>query len=117
VASVGRETMSDHVMSDVYSKYEPSEYQRSGNLYKDISTQMENDNTLVIENVAEDEETGRKYAGVVNDGVGYTWEDSRIYNMQPFPRPFIDNTAKELAGGKAKQALAEGLREQGLNVE
>jgi hypothetical protein len=117
VASVARDTMSDHVMSDVYSKYEPSEYQRTGDLYKDISTTMANDNTLVIENVAKDEESGRLYAPIVEEGVGYEWKDSRIYHMQPYPRPFVKNTAKELAEGKAKQALGEGLRKQGLNVE
>jgi hypothetical protein len=36
--------------------------------------------------------------------------------MQPFPRPFVENTAKELEKGKAKNALAEGLRKQGMDV-
>jgi anaerobic ribonucleoside-triphosphate reductase len=116
VADVARETMSDHVMSDVYSKYQPTQYERTGDLYKDIRTTMVNNNTLEIRNEARDEESGRLIAPVVEYGVGYEWEESRIYNMQPFPRPFVENTAKELEKGKAKHALAEGLRKQGVDV-
>jgi hypothetical protein len=116
VADVARDTMSKHVMSDVYQAYEPTQYQRTGDLYKDISTAMKNDNTLEIENIARDEETGRLIAPVVESGEGYEWEKSRIYQMQPFPRPFVENTAKELESGLAKEALADGLRKQGLDV-
>jgi hypothetical protein len=116
VADVARDTMSKHVMSDVYQAYEPTQYQRTGDLYKDISTTMKNDNTLEIENVARDEESGRLIAPVVESGEGYEWKKSRIYQMQPFPRPFVENTAKELENGLAKQALVDGLRKQGLDV-
>jgi hypothetical protein len=116
VADVAKDTMSDHVMSDVYSKYQPSQYQRSGDLYKDVKTTMINENTLEIENTARDEESGRLIAPVVESGVGYEWESSRIYNMQPFPRPFVENTAKELENGLAKEAMKIGLKKQGLDV-
>jgi hypothetical protein len=117
VADVARDTMSDHVKSDVYDVYEPSQYERTGDLYKDISTTMKNDNTLIVKNESRDEESGRLIAPVVEYGVGYEWEESRIYNMQPFPRPFVENTAKELEKGKAKHALAEGLRKQGVDIQ
>jgi hypothetical protein len=117
VADVARDTMSDHVQSDVYNKYEPSQYQRTGDLYKDISTTMKNDNTLVIENTARDEESGRLIAPIVEEGVGYEWESSRIYQMQPFPRPFVENTAKELENGKAKESLKQGLKRQGIDIQ
>jgi hypothetical protein len=121
VADEARSVMQEHVMSDVYDKYTPSPppegYVRTGNLYKDILTQMIDDNTLSIEDLAKDEETGRLVAPIIESGVGYTWKDSRIYNMQPFPRPFVENTAKDLENGKAKLALAMGLKRQGLTVE
>lgn len=117
VADTARDTMQEHVMSDVYDKYTPSQYVRTGDLYKDIVTQMVDDNTVSIENVTRDEETGRLVAPIVESGVGYTWKDSRIYNMQPFERPFVENTAKDLADGKAKIALANGLKRQGLDIE
>jgi hypothetical protein len=117
VADESRSVMQEHVMSDVYAKYEPSQYVRTGELYQDIQTQMVDDNTLSIENTRRDEETGRLIAPIIESGVGYTWKDSRIYAMQPFPRPFVENTAKDLENGKAKQALAMGLKRQGLNIE
>lgn len=45
------------------------------------------DNTITIENVA----TESDVFNVVESGVGYTWEHSRIYGMQPFPRPYSQN--------------------------
>jgi hypothetical protein len=121
VADEARETMQEHVMSDVYDKYQPSPppkgYVRTGNLYQDILTQMKDNHTLTIENLAKDEETGRLVAPVVESGVGYTWKDSRIYNMQPYERPFIKNTAKDLEDGKALIALGEGLKRQGIDVK
>jgi hypothetical protein len=117
VADVARETMSEHVMSDVYAKYQPTQYQRTGDLYKDVKTTMVDDTTLMVEDVAKDEETGRLIAPIVNEGVGYEWKDSKIYNMQPFPRPFVEETAKELENGLAKEALKNGLKKQGLDVQ
>jgi hypothetical protein len=116
VADTARDTMQEHVMSDVYDKYQPSQYVRTGDLYKDIVTQMVDDNTISIEDLARDEETGRLIAPVVESGVGYTWKDSRIYQMQPFERPFVKETAKDLENGKAKVALAQGLKRQGLDI-
>jgi hypothetical protein len=112
-------TMQEHVVDDVYDKYEPTQYKRTGGLAqeKNIIGNMINDNTLEIENIRKDEDTGRYVAPVVESGIGYTWEDSKIFNMQPFPRPFVENTAKELESGLAKQALAEGLRKQGLDID
>lgn len=117
VADMARDTMQEHVMSDVYDKYTPSQYVRTGDLYKDILTQMVDNNTLSIENTTKDEESGRLVAPIVEEGTGYEWKNSRIYTMQPFPRPFVEETAKELENGKAKQALADGLRKQGLTIE
>jgi hypothetical protein len=117
VADESRSVMQEHVMSDVYDKYTPTQYVRTGELYSNILTQMVDDNTLSIEDTRRDEETGRLIAPIIESGVGYTWKDSRIYAMQPFPRPFVENTAKDLENGKAKQALAQGLKRQGLDIE
>jgi spermidine synthase len=116
VVDVARDTMSDHVMSDVYNKYTPSQYQRTGDLYKDIKTTLVNDNTLTVEDTARDNDTGRLIAPIVESGTGYQWTNSRIYNMQPFPREFVKETYNELSNGKAKNALANGLKKQGIDV-
>lgn len=120
VAKVARNTMKEQVIEEVYDRYKPKEYERTGGLYQDknIKTTMEDDNTLTIENIRRDEDTGRLVAPIVEYGVGYEWEDSKIYNMQPYPRPFVAKTAKELEEkGLAKKAMKDGLKRQGLDVE
>jgi hypothetical protein len=116
VADEARDTMSDHVMKDVYDKYTPSQYQRTGDLYKDIKTTMVNDNTLTVEDTAKDNNTGRLIAPIVESGTGYQWTNSRIYNMQPFPREFVKETYNELSNGKALVTFGNSLKKQGLDV-
>jgi|SRR5579875_3158218 len=118
VKKVAVQTMQSEVVTSVYDKYTPTQYERTGGLAQEqnIKSTLINDNTLEIENVREDEETGRLVAPVVESGTGYTWKESQIYKRQPFPRPFVENTAKDLEGGLAKKALADGLKRQGLDV-
>lgn len=119
VKKVAVQTMQSEVVTSVYDKYTPTQYERTGGLAQEqnIKSTLINDNTLEIENVREDEETGRLVAPVVESGTGYTWKESQIYKRQPFPRPFVENTAKDLEGGLAKKALADGLKRQGISVE
>ena len=111
-------SMQEHVVTDIYDQYSPTQYQRTGGLASDknIKGTMINDNTLEIENVRRDEKSGRYIAPVIESGTGYQWKNSEIYQMQPFPRPFVENTAKDLENGLAKKSLAEGLKKQGLDV-
>jgi hypothetical protein len=111
-------TMQREVVETVYDQYVPTEYQRTGGLYQErnIKGTMISENTLEIENVRKDEKTGRYVAPIVEEGTGYTWKGSEIYEMQPFPRPFVEETAKALDNGLAKDALRKGLKNQGLDV-
>lgn len=116
VNKVARNTLKEQVVEEVYDKYDPSMYVRTGGLLQDknIKSEMIGDNTLTVRSTRE--ENGRDIAEIIEYGVGYEWEDSRIYNMQPFPRPFHAEAQKELANGKAKNALKKGLQAQGLNI-
>jgi hypothetical protein len=118
VKKVAVQTMQSEVVTSVYDKYTPTQYERTGGLAQEqnIKSTLINDNTLEIENVREDEETGRLVAPVVESGTGYTWKESQIYKRQPFPRPFVENTAKDLEDGLARKALTDGLKRQGLDV-
>lgn len=122
VSDQARKTMKEQIIEEVYDRYTPSPsgYKRTGGLHQDknIETTMENDNTLVVRNIRRDEDSGRLIAPVIESGIGYEWEKSKIYNMQPFPRPFNTETLRELdEKGLAKDALAKGLKRQGLDVE
>ncbi len=119
VAKESRGTMKKHIQNDAYSQYAPTSYVRKydqGGLIDDsnIETIMIDDNTLKVENIRKDEETGRLVTPVVEYGKGYytDWLDKKIG-----PRPFVNNTFIELKNGVAKEALKEGLRKQGVDVE
>lgn len=86
--SKAREIMALAAEEGVYSKYQPTEYVRRHTMDNPSSYRVEaSDNTITIENVA----TESDVFNVVESGVGYTWEHSRIYGMQPFPRPYSQN--------------------------
>lgn len=53
----------------------------------------------------------RHEVGVVESGVGYTWEDSRIYGMQPFPRPYFKQAEEDVySDGEAAAALVRAIQ-------
>lgn len=114
VSKVARNTLKEHVVEDVYSKYEPSHYERSGGLLQDenIDTHMVDDNILSVRSTRE--EDGRDIANIIETGVGYSYDglDERIG-----ARPFHEEAAIELSKGSAKDALARGLKKQGIDVK
>ena len=78
--------------ANVYSYRSPAThpYQRRGTMkqlenYEVIGGRL----SLTVINTA----TGSGMAGDLNDiieqGVGYEWENSEIYRLQPYPRPFM----------------------------
>lgn len=54
---------------------------------------------------------------IVEDGVGYTWTESKIYKQQPYPRPFTKDTINDLKQNKQHvQALKNGLKKNGIDI-
>lgn len=125
VSRASHQTMRDEIIMEVYNKYtsnaeEP--YQRrydQGGLIDDhnIQTKMIDNNTLKVENITTDYQTGRNIVGVIESGTGYTWKNSEIYHMQPFPRSFVERTFEILKSGVAVSALRKGLQRQGINCK
>ena len=103
---------------DAYDMYDSSydnKYHMGGLLDRDnIETKMINDNTLRIENIRRDEETGRLVAPIVEFSRGYY---SSYLDQIIGPRPFILESYKELKNGKAKLAILKGLRRQGVDCK
>ena len=110
--------MQKHVIEDVYNKYDSqydNQYHMGGLLdIENIETKMIDDNTLRIENIRKDEESGRLVTPIITTGKGYytDWLDERIG-----ARDFITTTADELRNGKVRDALKRGLIREGLNVK
>lgn len=132
VAQGVKETIKEHVQSDVYDQYNPTMYVRreaNGGL-------LDDDNYLIKEikdgvsvtNVTTDGGYSEEYYGdyathpdtwivpIIESGVGYSWTRSKIYQTQQ-ARPFMANSREELRNGKAKRYLKDSLQKRGLKVE
>ena len=119
VSQESKTVMQIATVEKVYNAYEPTHYNRQfddgGLLDRDnIETTLIGNNTLKAENIRRDEETGRLVTPIIESGKGYYTQelDDRIG-----ARMFVEETAKELEKGKAKEALKRGLLRQGLNVK
>lgn len=115
-----RQTLKENVQTEVYDKYTPqgnNPYERTGGLLEDKNIESTFlGNELIVRSIRN--ENGRDIAEVIESGEGYTWTNSTIYNMQPFPRPFHATTAQELQSTQAHVlAMARGLRRQGIKVD
>ncbi|MFA1510086.1 hypothetical protein ACDN41_12720 [Priestia aryabhattai] len=112
VKNMTKSTMQNHVIEDVYNAYIPESYVRTGQLLKDIDTKMVDNNTLSIESVRRD---GEKDVGeIVETGKGYSTPE---LDAKIGARPFTERTKDELASGKFKQTLKDGLQSEGLNIK
>lgn len=107
---------------EVYSQYEPESYERrytqGGLVDRDniISELIPNENTLIVANKTEDDgyypsDNSPDLVKTVEEGVGYNWEKSKIYKMQPFPRPFHEVVEQEITRDSTKvdSAMVKGL--------
>ena len=100
---------------DMYDSQYENKYHMGGLLDRDnIETKMIDDNTLRIENIRKDEDTGRYVTPIVETGKGY-WNS--YLDQIIGPRPFILESYKELKNGKAKMAILKGLRRQGVDCK
>ncbi|MFK7678827.1 hypothetical protein ACI3ER_12355 [Bacillus sp. Wb] len=112
VKNMAKSTMQDHIIEDAYNAYTPEQYQRTGQLLKDIDTKMVDDNTISIESVRKD---GTKdVSEIVETGKGYSTPE---LDAKIGARPFTERTVNELASGKFKQTLKDGLQSEGLNIK
>lgn len=116
VAEEVKRTLKENIIDEVYDKYTPTEYERTGGLYQDRNIEaIVNGNTLSVRSTRT--ERGRDIAQIIESGIGYEWKDSRIYNMQPYPRPFHYETFLELQRTlKHVDALKKGLNKLGVKT-
>ena len=112
VEKVARHTLKENVIEEVYNKYDPKVYERTGGLIQDsnISSQIESVDTLVVHSTREDD--GRDIGKIIETGDGYQF-NSEISGV---PRPFHKITADELREGKAEDAMRRGLKKLGHDV-
>lgn len=120
----------DNIKKTVQDVYNPTIYVRRGSNNgltdkNNMQVQMYNRGEGISIYIANNTRGNTQYWGsttgyiahIIEEGVGYTWKQSRIYNLQPYPRPFIQNTINDLKQNKQHvQALRDGLRDNGINA-
>lgn len=109
-----KQVMQDHVESDVYDAYSPTQYERTGKLKSEIAIKP-------IINGAEispiREEDGRYIPSIVESGQGYSWKGSEIYKTRQ-KRPFVENTKHEIVEKNIHvEELRKSLRMRGFEVK
>lgn len=97
----------EHVQKDVYNKYKPKYYRRTGKLKNEWEIRVDNDGSMLIHNPRED--NGKYIPKVIESGemLGYSK-----------PRPFMSNLKRELQSGNLIQSeLKKGLKKRGLKIK
>ncbi|TVY09972.1 hypothetical protein [Paenibacillus cremeus] len=83
---------------------------------RNMQVEVIDDNTISITNERMDGTTD--VAQIFATGIGYTWKNSEIYSMQPFPRNFYADTVERLLKNqKHVEAFKQGMTRLGLNVK
>ena len=132
VAPVVKDEMQAQIYDKVYSAYSPTQYVRrydEGGLADKANMQESVDAGQMTLHVVNLTTGNEEYADspdgfdsgfitdIIEKGVGYRWRKSEIYQNQPFPRPFLNETEKEvIRDGSVERCLAEGLSVLGYTV-
>lgn len=106
IADRVKTAISEETFLTVYPVYTPTLYKRrqthggiaDTNEYEAIMDEATH--TLTVSD-------NRSEADVVERGVGYTWEESKIYAMQPFPRPYFANAQARLVASGELDAIVQ----------
>ncbi|MGG1663095.1 hypothetical protein [Brevibacillus sp. NRS-1366] len=115
IAPLVKSKMQSHVESDVYSVYVPSIYERTGGLKRDIDIR-ETSNGVSVVPTRTDEVTGNYIPHTVETGQGYLYSGYGLGYERP--RPFVENTVKELQStGEHVNKLRQSLQAKGLSVK
>ncbi len=134
IADLMKKNVSESVQVNVYAKYTPTMYERRGDdgglsdedCYRTSTEQGYSTVTLRLENLAYGNARyaswGRrpsqgidpgKITNIIESGNGYHWTGSRIYQMQPFPRPFME-FALHRTTAEAETILIRALKNAGF---
>ena len=121
VANVVIKSIEDASQPNVYDAYDPSLYSRRYSLKRDSSYKKEvHNNTLTVTAhiMSNPRQPGNgpyvpiEISEIITNGTPYgpRWSNSRIYNMQPYPRPWMEPGLQDAIDNRsAEMALENGL--------
>lgn len=98
VLDMAKQEISHAAHAFVYPEYDPTVYKRRKNAGGLSDVNQYDEMVSIGKNWAEIHISDfRREAGVVERGVGYTWRNSLIYMLQPFPRPYFSRAEEFFA--------------------
>lgn len=110
ISRIAGECVQFRVENDVYKAYTPTQYVRrksEGGIADPRMYSYDVDSSTHTLTVSDN----RHEVEVVESGVGYTWERSLIYQMQPYPRPYFDKAEEDVySDGEAEAALVRAVQ-------
>lgn len=128
VAEMAKQYLQSSILENVYAAYKPTQYERR---YSDggladpenfIESVVSGEHTLEIKDIASgnlgqpgpwDDELDE----VIEAGAPYHWKKSKIYQAQPYPRPFYKPAEDDfIDSGMFDKTLADGLNAMGYEV-
>jgi hypothetical protein len=118
LADTVKQQMHEIIEEVTYQQYTPTEYIRTHELsdVKNMEVTVIDDNTIQIVNTRHEGDVD--VARVVASGIGYSWTGSAIYQAQPFPRNFYEDTINFLEHyGTHIKSFKDGMRRRGIDIE
>lgn len=110
-------TIQESVIEDVYDKYDPTQYIRKGKMATSQVIHKEMLGNGMMKIIHKRMDGSKNVSDIVEKGIGYTWTRSKIYQSQPFPRPFMRITSMKIKSKNIHlKALKRGLKRFGLKL-
>ena len=123
---LAKESMGLAISKEVYAKYRPMLYKRRRNQNGGLADpsnfdvqifQQDNGNIVgIVKNTARGVGKAFEMDEVIVSGMGYDWEDSKIYHMQPFPRDFYSATIERIEASRWKYRVRRLMNQRGWHT-
>ena len=122
---LARESMKSAIKSEVYAKYRPQGYRQyhrrkeQGGLIDDRNIIVEvyrtKDGNIIghVKNITTGAGKAYELVDVIESGIGYDWETSKIFKMQPYPRPFHENTIERIEKSRWQYHVRRLMNQRG----
>jgi len=131
VPPIMKEKMAEAIELEVYMRYSPTMYIRreeDGGLsdIRNMEHSIDIKGNKIIVTLVNKTRGNKNYKdydyeegyidSIIITGTDYTWQGSKIYKSQPYPRDFYEKTNELLNDGEVRKAIIKKLKSEGLIV-
>jgi|SRR3972149_9486980 len=113
VALESRHLMREKIQTEVYEAYTPTHYIRSYETINSVKTNPVGNDAIELKDTRRGE-SGEDIPYIIEYGRGYQWGTNLDEKIGP--RPFMRETYKALAEGRARLFMKMALKKRGINT-